>query len=77
VVSVNGKEPEFAKSSAANELVSRPERSLSDITLVRSRMFFAKASINARGMVHPGLKHMRKSRFCKFQLTNLYQTQMF
>jgi hypothetical protein len=33
-----------------------------DITLVRSRIFYAKPSLTAQGHVQPGYKHIRKYR---------------
>jgi hypothetical protein len=33
-----------------------------DITLVRSRIFYAKPSLTAQGLVQPGYKHIRKYR---------------
>lgn len=36
-------------------------RGPSEISLVRSRMLYARAALNARGLVHFGLRHIRKS----------------
>ena len=33
----------------------------SDISFVRSRMLYARAALNARGLVHSGLRHIRMS----------------
>jgi telomerase reverse transcriptase len=35
-------------------------RSPSEIAFVRSRMLYARAALNARGLVHFGLRHIRK-----------------
>lgn len=35
-------------------------RSPTEISLVRSRMLYARAALNARGLVHFGLRHIRK-----------------
>ncbi|KAB5579961.1 hypothetical protein GE09DRAFT_420893 [Coniochaeta sp. 2T2.1] len=35
-------------------------RTPSEITFVRSRMLYARAALNARGLVHFGLRHIRK-----------------
>jgi telomerase reverse transcriptase len=35
-------------------------RSASEISVVRSRMLYARAALNARGLVHFGLRHIRK-----------------
>lgn len=35
-------------------------RSPSEITFVRSRILYARAALNARGLVHFGLRHIRK-----------------
>lgn len=54
---------EAAPASVANQGKQRPEtgRSPSEITFVRSRMLYARAALNARGLVHFGLRHIRKS----------------
>jgi telomerase reverse transcriptase len=36
------------------------DRKATNITLVRSRIFYSKAALNARGLVRPGFKHIRK-----------------
>ena len=36
------------------------ERPLSEITLVRSRMLYARAALNSRGSVYVGLRHIRE-----------------
>ena len=36
-------------------------RSPSEITFVRSRILYARAALNARGLVHFGLRHIRES----------------
>lgn len=36
------------------------ERKPTDIHFVRSRMLYARATLNARGLVHFGLRHIRK-----------------
>lgn len=36
------------------------DRKATDITLVRSRIFYSRAALNARGLVRPGFKHIRK-----------------
>jgi telomerase reverse transcriptase len=36
-------------------------RGPSEVSLVRSRMLYARAALNARGLVHFGLRHIRKS----------------
>jgi telomerase reverse transcriptase len=41
----------------AGNVVSRGP---SEISLVRSRMLYARAALNARGLVHFGLRHIRK-----------------
>lgn len=35
-------------------------RKPTEIIFVRSRMLYARAALNARGMVHFGLRHIRK-----------------
>lgn len=37
-------------------------RKPSDITIVRSRMFYAKPATTAKGLVHAGFKHIRRSK---------------
>jgi len=39
---------------------SKPMRSPSDITFVRSRMFYARAALTGRGAVDTGLHHIRE-----------------
>lgn len=36
------------------------ERPPSDISFVRNRMLYARAALSARGLVHFGLRHIRK-----------------
>lgn len=36
-------------------------RKPADVTLVRSRIFYAKPSLTAKGTIQSGLKHIRKS----------------
>lgn len=44
------------------QLVERPEaRRPSDITFVRSRIFYAKPALSAAGVFQPGFKHIRAS----------------
>lgn len=43
---------------------------LSEIAFVRSRMLYARASLNARGLVHFGLRHIR---MFKFRLAQIMQ----
>lgn len=38
---------------------SNPEKSPSEINFVRSRMLYARAALNARGLVQFGLRHIR------------------
>lgn len=45
--------------NVAHELATF-ERKPSDIVFVRSRMLYARAALNARGLVHFGLRHIRK-----------------
>lgn len=40
---------------------SSPIHSLAAINFVRSRMFYARAALNARGKVTFGLRHIRES----------------
>lgn len=35
-------------------------RSPSDISFIRNRMLYARAALNARGLVHFGLRHIRE-----------------
>lgn len=35
-------------------------RGPSEVTFVRSRMLYARAALNARGLVHFGLRHIRR-----------------
>jgi telomerase reverse transcriptase len=60
------------------ELLARPEdkeepnaaRRPSDISFVRSRMLYARAALNARGLVHFGLRHIRVfTPFCPHNAT--------
>lgn len=45
------------RSSAAPE---NPCHTPSTISFIRSRMLYARAALNARGLVHFGLRHIRK-----------------
>lgn len=49
------KEVALLASSSADNAELRP----SDISFVRSRMLYARAALNARGLVHFGLRHIR------------------
>lgn len=42
----------------------RPIRGPGSIMLVRSRMLYARAALNAKGNVQFGLRHIRKHRCC-------------
>ena len=42
---------------------TQTEKSPSDIVFIRSRMLYARPALNARGLVHPGFKHIRKTAF--------------
>lgn len=46
-----------AKVGATN---TKTEKSPSDIVFIRSRMLYARPALNARGLVHPGFKHIRR-----------------
>lgn len=46
----------------------------SDITLVRSRIFYAKPALTAKGLVQPGFKHIRMTPFLQdCSITNQVQ----
>jgi telomerase reverse transcriptase len=49
------KEVSLPASSSTRNAELRP----SDISFVRSRMLYARAALNARGLVHFGLRHIR------------------
>lgn len=46
-------------------------KGLSDITPVRSRIFYAKPAITAKGLIQPGYKHIREfiAKFCYFSFS--------
>lgn len=47
--------------SASLKKTSEPfERRPAEILFVRNRMLYARAALNARGLVHFGLRHIRK-----------------
>lgn len=62
--------PIFESDPISNQIVAPPidvaggtaalERKPTDIQFVRSRMLYARATLNARGMVHFGLRHIRE-----------------
>ena len=53
-------ELELSNSSPALDPKGRPAaRKLSDIILVRNRIFYAKPALTARGRVQVGYKHIR------------------
>lgn len=71
----------------AEALVSAPNnpqspdgfrRSPSDISFIRNRMLYARAALNARGLVHFGLRHIREclESFAFFFLSFTKRTQM-
>lgn len=50
----------------ASDVAKEPaafERKPTDIAFVRSRMLYARAALNARGLVHFGLRHIRRFQF--------------
>jgi hypothetical protein len=53
---------EAEKQSVAKKDISTPDinRKPSAITFVRSRMFYARAALNAKGGVRFGMRHIRK-----------------
>lgn len=50
----------ISSENKAQRPISEPAaKSPSDIIFVRSRMLYARAALNARGLVHFGLRHIR------------------
>lgn len=57
----NAAEGAAASSRGGTTLKKSACRNPSAISFVRSRMLYARAALNARGLVHFGLRHIRES----------------
>lgn len=53
--------PTVAKSAGTGQ--QEIKLRLSEVVFVRNRMMYAKAALNARGLVHFGLRHIRMSAY--------------
>jgi len=58
--------PASSEARPPGQVASSSTRSPSEITFVRTRMFYARAALNARGRVHFGLRHIRTAAHSPF-----------